>query len=108
MPMNRIEEEKQIFEKMIYIYCEEHGHAKEGLCSSCTALLEYAFDRLDRCPFGVRKPNCKNCHIHCYKPQMRQQVGEVMQFTGVLMLMKHPVATITHLLRDFKKPKPLP
>ena len=50
----RTEEEKEMVEKMIRIYCRK----KEGnhsLCPQCQALLNYAHRRLDACRFGQNK-----------------------------------------------------
>ena len=35
--------------------------------------------RLDRCPFRDEKPTCSNCLVHCYKPDMRERIREVMR-----------------------------
>ncbi|MEF1281368.1 nitrous oxide-stimulated promoter family protein, partial [Vibrio fortis] len=45
---------------MVEIYCKDH-HRTNGLCQECTALLEYAETRLDRCPYGEAKPTCNKC-----------------------------------------------
>ena len=71
--MSRIKKEKQIVTIMVKLYCRK----KEGnpeLCPSCQALLDYAYARLDRCPFGENKTTCQKCPIHCYKPDMREKM----------------------------------
>ena len=50
-------------------------------------------------PFGVNKPVCSECKIHCFKPEMRSQIKEVMRFAGPRMNFKHPVLAIHHLIR---------
>ena len=95
--MNRIEKEKRIVEQMIRLYCKR----KEGntaLCPECESLLTYAHARLDRCRFGERKTTCKKCPIHCYRPEMKKRIREVMRWAGPRMLLYHPVETIKHLL----------
>ena len=35
---------------------------------------------------------------HCYKPEMRERIRQVMRYSGPRMITKHPVAAIRHLL----------
>jgi hypothetical protein len=89
---------------MIDLYClKNHGG---NLCDDCNELKSYAVQRLINCPFGENKPVCSNCTVHCYKPDMRQRVRDVMRFSGPRMLFKHPYLAIMHLL-DEKINKPL-
>lgn len=98
--MARIEQEKKTVRQMIEIYCKGQQHTKDGLCDECSALLDYAFDRLEHCKFGEKKPTCKKCPIHCYKPAMREQMREAMRYAGPRMLWHHPLSTIKHLIRE--------
>ncbi len=67
----------------IGVYCrKKHDTNGDGLCAECFDLLQYATERLDRCPMDP-KPKCKNCPVHCYKDQYRQQIREVMKFSGI-------------------------
>lgn len=85
---------------MIRIFCDaHHDTAGKSLCPECSKLLDYAKDRLDKCPFGHNKGACSKCRIHCYKPDLRKQVTEVMRFSGPRMLRKHPLLAIDHLLK---------
>lgn len=59
-------------------HCREHGNA---YCQQCHELLHYALQRNARCPLDP-KPACRKCEIHCYKPQMREQIRQVMKFSG--------------------------
>ena len=89
---------------MIRIHCHDrHGTAK-GLCSGCADLLAYAQERIAKCPFGEGKRVCNKCPVHCYKPEMRQQVREVMRHAGPRMPLRHPVLAIRHLLRSRRNP----
>ncbi len=98
MPENqRLEREKRTVEAMIGIYCQGH-HQAEGLCPSCQELLDYALKRVNACKFGVEKPTCANCPVHCYKPDMRGQIRSVMRYSGPRMLFKHPGMAIRHML----------
>lgn len=97
----RIKEEKEVVEKMIRLYCrKKEGNAE--LCPSCQELLEYAHCRLDRCRFGEKKPTCKKCPIHCYRPEMKERVREVMRWSGPRMMLHHPFAAIKHVIREIK------
>lgn len=85
----RIEQEKQTVERMIRLYCRKKEGNKQ-LCPRCEKLLEYAHARLSRCPFGEKKSTCRQCTIHCYKPEMKERMREVMRYAGPRMLLYHP------------------
>ena len=96
---SRIAEEKKVVEQMIRLYCRK----KEGngeMCPKCRELLEYAHARLDRCRYGEGKPTCKKCPIHCYRPEMKERVRNVMRWSGPRMMFYHPVAAIKHIDRE--------
>lgn len=98
--MKRLAKEQKTIAIMIQIFCgAHHGTAKKVLCLACTELLEYAKERLDKCPYGENKGACSKCKIHCYKPDMRKNVTEVMRFSGPKMVRKHPLLAIDHLLK---------
>lgn len=92
-----IANEKRVVEKMIRLYCRKKEHNAE-LCAGCSELLTYACQRLERCRFDDQKPSCKRCPVHCYKPEMRAKIREVMRFSGPRMMLYHPIAAIKHLL----------
>lgn len=96
---SRIEEEKRTVEQMIRLYCR-HREGNEELCGSCRQLLEYAYARLSRCPFGEKKKTCRKCPVHCYKPDMKRRIGEVMKYAGPRMLLHHPVSALKHMWRE--------
>ena len=75
-------------------------------CPACAELRAYAEQRLLRCPFGDDKPTCNNCQVHCYRPEMRERVREVMIFAGPRMLLRHPVLALLHLVVDERRPAP--
>jgi len=91
---------------MVRLYCaDRHGHAG-GLCSSCDALLAYAHQRLDRCPYGEEKPACNQCPIHCYQPAKREAMREVMRTAGPRMLLRHPWLALVHLWKEHTRTPP--
>lgn len=92
------EEEKQVVKLMIHLYCRrKHRMPKGQLCPDCEALLVYAHLRSDKCPFMETKTFCSNCNVHCYRPEMRKKIREVMRFSGPRMLFIHPVMAIRHM-----------
>ncbi len=96
-------QEKETMVAMVQMYCRSH-HAtpKDQLCQACEDLLQYALQRLDKCPFGPEKGPCAQCTTHCYKPSMRELIQEVMRYSGPRMLTRHPVLAIRHLLKRWK------
>ena len=101
------EQEKRIVSLMIRTYCRGHHGTRQGLCPECQALQEYALLRADRCPFIETKTFCSNCKVHCYKPEMREKIREVMRFSGPRMLFHHPIAAIRHVVESKKEKKKL-
>lgn len=101
------EREKQIVSQMIEIYCKKqhHGRGKCGLCAECEVLKAYAMERSNKCPFMEEKTFCSNCKVHCYKPEMREKIREVMRFSGQRMLFHHPVTAIRHVIETKKESK---
>ncbi|TCK03355.1 nitrous oxide-stimulated promoter family protein [Phorcysia thermohydrogeniphila] len=106
--MSTVERERETLKRMISIYCwRKHKQERGKLCSECRELLEYAFKRLDLCPFGENKPTCKKCPIHCYRPEMREKIKEVMRFSGPRLLIYDPIGWLIHEIKErfsFKQP----
>ena len=101
------EREKAMVSQMIALYCKKQHHTKQGLCPDCAALEAYARQRSDRCPFMETKTFCSNCKVHCYKPEMRKKIRQVMRFSGPRMLFHHPIAAIRHVMETNKEKKRL-
>ena len=97
--MNRIDEEKRVVEQMIRLYCRKQ-EGNKVLCPECQVLLQYAIARLEHCKFGEKKTTCKKCPIHCYRPQMKEQMRKVMRWAGPRMILYHPIAAIKHIIRE--------
>ncbi len=100
---NRLEREKMTVRKMIRLYCKGHHDSDRELCSECQELEQYAMNRLVHCKFGGGKPTCGKCPVHCYKPQMRKRIREIMHYSGPKMIYVHPIAAIRHLIDGFNK-----
>lgn len=67
----------------------------EQLCPECADLMEYAARRLRRCPLKP-KPSCKNCPVHCYRPDYRQKVREIMAWSGKRLILRGRLDLIFH------------
>lgn len=95
------EREKEVVSLMISLYCRKN-HGSKTLCPACAELERYARTRSDRCPFMETKTFCANCKVHCYKPDMREKIREVMRFSGPRMLLYHPIMAIRHGIESRK------
>ncbi len=101
------EKEKEMVPLMIKLYCcKKHG-IKKDLCAECAELESYAVSRSEHCPFMENKTFCSNCKVHCYKPDMREKIREVMRFSGPRMMFHHPCAAIHHVICTMKEKKKL-
>ncbi len=106
-PSRRMAREARTIEAMIQIYChDKHATRGDTLCESCQGLLSYAGLRLNKCPYQENKTTCAKCPTHCYKPERREAVRQVMRYAGPRMLWKHPYLAIMHLLVDSRREKP--
>lgn len=105
--------EKATLIQMVGIYCAGQHHNEVApvvingyearLCPSCRELVEYAFDRIDRCPHMETKTFCSACKTHCYQPQMRERIRQAMAYAGPRMLFVDPKGAIRHLLSRFER-----
>ena len=105
--LTKREREKKIVSQMIALYCKKkHGEKKE-LCVECEELMQYAKLRSDKCPFMETKTFCSNCKVHCYKPDMREKIREVMRYSGPRMIFTHPITAVRHVIESKKEKKRL-
>ena len=103
----RMRRERKTIKIMIHLYCHDHHGTKgDDLCPACQELQDYALMRLDRCPFQEGKTTCANCPVHCYKPEMRKRIAEVMRYAGPKMVLRHPVLAFWHLVIDGMRKEP--
>jgi hypothetical protein len=102
---SRIKRESKTVKVMIELYCRKH-HSSNELCSECLNLLGYAQRRLEKCPFQEGKTTCAKCPVHCYSPDMREKIREIMRYSGPRMLYRHPIAAVRHLI-DGRRKKPV-
>jgi len=99
----RFERERRTMEVMILIFCRDRHDRRGGLCDHCGRVLVYAEQRLDRCLFPGNKPTCAACPVHCYRPDMRAEVKEIMRYAGPRMMYRHPYLAIRHMLDGWSR-----
>lgn len=99
----RLARENKTIETMIRMHCRSQHHAGEGLCQDCYDLLDYARERLSRCPYQEGKPRCARCPTHCYKPAIRDKIRAVMRYAGPRMIYRHPFLAFYHLVDGLRK-----
>jgi uncharacterized paraquat-inducible protein A len=101
----RLRREKETISKMIVLFCRQ-THAPENtvLCQDCLELEAYAHQRIQHCPYGASKPTCARCTVHCYQPQKREAIRQVMRYAGPRMLLHHPLLTLQHLIDTLRFP----
>ena len=75
--------------------CDPLVAGKHQVCDECREFLAYAVARRMDCPLDP-KPVCKHCPVHCYKPDYRQQVKEVMRFSGKHLLLRGRLDLLWH------------
>ena len=81
-PEKKRAQEKETVGLMIELYCRgHHGTRKGQLCPDCAA------------------------KTHCYKPEMRARIRDVMRWSGPRMLFHHPVMAVRHLVETRKQKK---
>ena len=94
--------EQYVVEEMIRLYCrknhEGYDRSSGRMCPSCRQLSDYARLRSEKCPFMEEKTFCSNCKVHCYKPEMREKIRQVMRFSGPRMLLCHPFPAVWHVV----------
>ncbi len=104
--MDKIEKkrhkEQYVVEQMVFLYCKKNHPAfdrkNRQMCPECQALADYAKMRSEKCPFMKEKTFCANCKVHCYKPDMRENIRKVMRFSGPRILFYHPILACWHLI----------
>ena len=92
----RKEYDKRVLETMCRDYCRSvHGHAQ--LCGECAELLAYSCESIDKCPLGRKKTTCRKCTIHCFAPERKHEIRDVMRFSGKRLIRQHPIMALRYL-----------
>lgn len=68
-----------------------------SLCPSCSKLLAHAFVKRSTCPLDP-KPACKHCPQHCYHPEYRRRIQEVMRYSGRRLVLTGRLDLLARLL----------
>ena len=104
--------ETRTVSQMIALHCRgnheeadrsEQASCGEMVCPACKALDDYACLRTMRCRRMADKVDCENCANHCYTPEMRERIREVMRYAGPRMLLAHPVSALRHLAGKLRR-----
>jgi Nitrous oxide-stimulated promoter len=66
------------------------------LCPGCQKLLAHALVKRTTCPMQP-KPTCKHCPRHCYHPKYRQQIRDVMKYSGRKLVLRGRIDYLLHL-----------
>ncbi len=77
---------------------EAVGEEELVLCPDCQKLLNHGMVKLLMCTQDP-KPMCKKCAVHCYSPAYREQMKEVMRFSGLYLIKHGRVDLIAHYYR---------
>ncbi|MGB5623506.1 MAG: nitrous oxide-stimulated promoter family protein [Gammaproteobacteria bacterium] len=89
---------------MVEIYCRDHHPGERHRpCLRCLRFIEYAEQRLQKCPYGQRKPVCARCPVHCYKRAQREQARKIMRYAGPRMLVRHPWFAMAHIADKLRR-----
>jgi hypothetical protein len=103
----RMIREKKTITYMVDIYCKGLHNTDGTLCPECQEFKQYTHMRLDKCPFQEKKSTCGKCTIHCYRPDMKQKVREIMRYSGPRLLLHHPGLALHHAVDARRKPPTL-
>lgn len=68
------------------------------LCAACAAFMDYAVTRRIKCPLEAEKSTCKHCRIHCYAPEQRALVKQIMAWSGIRMIIRGRLDYLWHYL----------
>ncbi len=98
----KTKKEKEIIEYMIKYYCKKK-HNSKITCDECNQLINYAFTRIEKCPFKETKTFCSACKVHCYQKEMKEKIQSVMRFSGPRMIFHKPIPALHHMLITLKR-----
>ena len=92
----------KILEQFIQIYCDtKHREAEKSeknglkLCPECHETMDYSRTQRELCPLDP-KPTCKNCETHCYKPDQRKKIKDIMRHSGMHLIKRGRIDMLFH------------
>jgi hypothetical protein len=115
-PSRKEKKEIKVLARFIEIFCRaKHGAAKAPftlkapaiedlrkrpvvLCPKCTRLLRYGLAMRLQCPHDP-KPMCKRCPDPCYRAEYREEIREVMRFSGMYLVKRGRIDLLYHYFR---------
>ena len=92
-----LKNEKKTVKAMIRIYCSAHHKTENRLCFECQNVYEYAEFRINKCNFKFQNLVCSECRVHCFNPEMREKIKQIMRYAGPGMIWKHPFLAVRYL-----------
>ena len=84
-------------------------HSQADCVAECAALDSLCHGRgVEQVPvYGDQDLLLQLLSVHCYKPDMREKIREIMRFSGPRMIFHHPMTAITHVIETKKEKKRL-
>jgi hypothetical protein len=102
--VSEVEKDILILMDFIQIYCDtKHKDRTKkienevSLCKECHEVLSYSSWRREICPLDP-KPTCKKCKIHCYIPEQREKIKEIMRHSGKVLIKRGRLDLLLHYL----------
>ena len=99
---SKVEKDIKVLQNFIQIYCDTEHKTREktdknemSLCQECWGTFNYATHRREVCPLDP-KPTCKNCEIHCYLPEQRAKIKEIMRVSGMTLIKRGRLDLLIH------------
>lgn len=104
----QIKKDLQVIARFTEVWCGGHQHTGRqpvvlpgggrsfALCPTCAEFVAYAVNKRLNCPLKADKPRCKRCRIHCYAPQQREMVRQIMAWSGRQMILRGRVDYLWH------------
>ena len=86
---------KTVGEREIPELLQQGKASKQTVCVACAELLAHGVKKRAACPLDP-KPTCKNCHVHCYTPEQRLKVREIMAYSGKRMILRGRLDYLWH------------
>lgn len=82
MDPDKVDRQLRTLRRFVSVHCKAHHDSGREQCDECTDLPACARSRLAACPLDP-KPKCKDCRVHCHRPEHRDKIRKVMRFSGM-------------------------
>lgn len=113
---HKLQRDLNVLVKFVELYCRDHHPAESRkrlllrthnvaeleardvhVCPACAKLLQHGMVKRANCTMSP-KPACKRCPRHCYAPVYRQQMKDVMRYSGRKLVLMGRLDYLWHLL----------